>query len=48
MTSQEEYDAYAAYLIPSSEAGSDYEQLPSQAQEIARTEDRRQHRMEEE
>ncbi|KAJ7694978.1 hypothetical protein B0H14DRAFT_2650749 [Mycena olivaceomarginata] len=48
MTSQEEYDAYTAYLIPSSEAGSDYEQLPSQAQEIAQTEDRRRHRMEEE
>ncbi|KAJ7886576.1 hypothetical protein B0H14DRAFT_2563256 [Mycena olivaceomarginata] len=33
---------------PSSEAGSDYEQLPSQAKEIARTEDRRRRRREEE
>jgi len=38
MTSQDEFDAYADYLNPSSEAGSDYEQLPSQAQEIYRTE----------
>ncbi|KAJ7015916.1 hypothetical protein C8F04DRAFT_1197817 [Mycena alexandri] len=44
MTSQE--DIYDSYIVPSSDAGEDYEQLPSQAQEAFRTEQRRKARAE--